>query len=105
MLAAMGWILTLAVEVDVEGILALVPAVRKATHLVAAEVLGLLELPEHAAFLAVPLGVVRVVNIGAIVGEKVVARLADSVRMGLPDLGEGDVARLLDHGVLDLMPL
>ena len=76
MFVSMSWVLTLAAEEHVERVLALVPEVWKATHLVAAEVIGVEHL-EPAAFLAVPLGVVRVVNIGAIVGEKIVARLAD----------------------------
>ena len=105
MLIPMGRVLTLAVEVDVNGILALVSEVWAAALLVAAEILGILELLPHAAFLAVPLGVVRVVNTGALVSEKVVARLTDSVRVGLPDLGKGDVVRLVDHGVLELIPI
>ena len=76
MLGAMSWVLTLAVEEHVEGVLALVPEVWEATPLVAAEILGILELLPHAAFLAVPLGVVRI-DTGALVGEKIVACLTD----------------------------
>ena len=38
-------------------------------------------------------------------GEEVVACLADPLRMGLPDLGEGDVACLQDLGVLEIVPV
>ena len=66
MLIPMGRVLTLAVEVHVDGVLALVSEMWAAALLVAAEILGILKLLPHAAFLAVPLGVVRTVDIWAL---------------------------------------
>lgn len=87
-----------------EGILALVVEVWETAHLIMAERLGVERLLDLTTFLAVlrSVGVVGVVVARALVSEEVVAALADSVRVCLPDFGEGAVACLMAHRVLQM---
>ena len=102
---AVGRILTVTVEVDVEGVHALVPEPGEAAHVVTAEVEGFLEPPEHAAFLAVPVRVIRVIDIGTVVGKEVIAHPANPLRIGLPSFGEGDMSCFQDLGILEIIPI